>query len=93
MKRVKIVKTPAGYRSPDGKMHQTVNDAALHCSGGRKYNISPRKPVKMTFDDDDKMNDEKMNDDDMKRMTDELRYEREQFDFGNGRGLRYSANH
>ena len=64
MKRVKIVKTPAGYRSPDGKMHQTVNDAALHCSGGRKYNISPRKPVKMTFDDDDKMNDEKMNDDD-----------------------------
>ena len=31
-------------------------------------------------DDDDKMNDEKMNDDDMKRMTDELRYEREQFE-------------
>lgn len=52
MVRYEIVQTPGGFRSPDGEMHVAVQDCALHISGGRKYNISPKKPVKVIHGSD-----------------------------------------
>ena len=49
MTRFKIVQTSDGYRSPDGKIHSTVADAALHISGGREYRITTRKPTKIVL--------------------------------------------